>query len=264
MNQLSLKIQQAVQVIEDAFDTFSPEELLIAWSAGKDSTLVLKLIVQVCKKNNLQVPTALDIDQNDQFETLLEFRDEVANDWDISLLIVKNHDFLDRIHQIGDALNVCHLNDQNKDALQQIGYKEPSIIWQPDSPICNHLLKTVPINQALLDRGYKGLFTGIRWDEHGARAEETYFSARQNPDHTRIHPILHFTERDVWDAHFALNIPFSNLYAEGYRSLGTKSGTKKDSDIPAWQQDLIGTSERALRNKDKEKVMEQLRAWGYM
>jgi phosphoadenosine phosphosulfate reductase len=38
----------------------------------------------------------------------------------------------------------------------------------------------------------------------------------------------------------------------------------KNSDIPAWEQDLENTPERAGRGKDKEAIMEQLRSLGYM
>ncbi|MBU4129125.1 phosphoadenosine phosphosulfate reductase family protein, partial [bacterium] len=85
-----------------------------------------------------------------------------------------------------------------------------------------------------------------------------------NPDHTRIHPILHFKERDIWDTIHKNNIPFCSLYYIGYRSLGAKGSTFKNSDIPAWEQDLENTSERAGRSQGKEEIMEQLRSLGYM
>ena len=80
----------------------------------------------------------------------------------------------------------------------------------------------------------------------------------------RIHPILHFTEQDIWDTIFGLDIPFNSLYRLGYRSLGTRSGTYRESDIPAWRQDLSVSTERGGRSEEKERIMEQLRALGYM
>jgi phosphoadenosine phosphosulfate reductase len=126
------------------------------------------------------------------------------------------------------------------------------------------LLKTAPINKTITDRNIQALFTGIRWDEHGARENESYFSEREIPPHTRVHPILHFSERDIWNINFALDIPYNDLYERGYRSIGTKSGTVKSSNMPAWEQDLENTSERLGRSKEKEKMMEQLRVWGYI
>jgi len=80
----------------------------------------------------------------------------------------------------------------------------------------------------------------------------------------RLHPILHFKERDVWITIFKYDIPFNSLYKLGYRSLGARYSTNKASDIPAWMQDLEHTPERVGRGQDKEKVMDQLRALGYM
>jgi phosphoadenosine phosphosulfate reductase len=156
------------------------------------------------------------------------------------------------------------LGELNRLVLDAIGYRETSVVWQAESPVCNQLLKTVPINQAISSRSIKAMFTGIRWDEHVSRAGETYFSPRDTPAHMRIHPLLHFSERDVWDATFALGIPFCELYAQGYRSLDTKSGTHKTAEIPAWEQDLESSSERDGRSPQKEAMMAQLRAWGYI
>ena len=38
----------------------------------------------------------------------------------------------------------------------------------------------------------------------------------------------------------------------------------KESDIPAWEQDLENTEERAGRRQDKEEAMARLRMLGYM
>jgi phosphoadenosine phosphosulfate reductase len=94
---------------------------------------------------------------------------------------------------------------------------------------------------------------GIRWDEHPARSSETYFSPRE--DHMRVHPILHFTEKDVWSYIRRNNVPYNPLYDKGYRSLGAKIDTEPVADPDA--------PERAGREKEKEKIMERLRELGY-
>jgi phosphoadenosine phosphosulfate reductase len=38
----------------------------------------------------------------------------------------------------------------------------------------------------------------------------------------------------------------------------------KMSDLPAWEQDLENTTERAGRGQEKEQIMKQLRNLGYM
>lgn len=261
---LASKIDQARIVVEDAFDRFSADRSLIAWSAGKDSTLLLRLVLDVCRSRGLRPPVALDIDQRDQFDELTAFRDRLAGEWEVELLIVRNGDFLDRVESIGDRISVDVLDNANRTALAAISYGEATVAWDPESAVCNQLLKTLPINQAIADRGIEAMFTGIRWDEHHARTTETYFSPRLTPQHMRVHPLLHFSERDIWDATFALDIPYSELYQQGYRSIGTRSGTIRPAAIPAWEQDLDQTSERGGRSLEKERMMEQLRAWGYI
>ena len=120
------------------------------------------------------------------------------------------------------------------------------------------------MNVFLEDNGVEALSTAIRWDEQEARVKEQTFSPRTNPAHTRIHPILHFKERDIWDTIHAHKIPYCSLYSQGYRSLGAKGSTYKNSDIPAWEQDLENTTERAGRGQAKEQVMAKLRDLGYM
>ena len=129
-------------------------------------------------------------------------------------------------------------------------------------------MKTVVFNQWLERESIKGIFQGLRWDEHPARFNDEYFKDMDRKDmipaHTRIRPILHFTEKDLWDTYAAFNIPYCSLYTQGYRSLGAKTTSVKSSDVPAWEQDLENTEERAGRHQEKEKVMDQLRSLGYM
>lgn len=157
-------------------------------------------------------------------------------------------------------------------------------------------MKTVALNSVLDEFEYDAVFSGIRWDEQDSRADETFFSPRQDsekyPPHDRVHPILQYTESDVWDGLWqtvvpsevplmdgmkipkAINdipegisindLPICELYFEGYRSLGSETETVKSADEPAWMQDMDGTVERAGRAQDKEGVMERLRDLGYM
>ena len=251
-------------VIEQALETYGSEHILIAWSGGKDSTLVLWLTLQVCNDLKLPCSRALDIDQADQFPEIEQFRDEIAQRWQVPLIIVRNSDILDRVTRIGDPITVSTLNTQNQAAIKEFGYTDQTFQWIPDSPLCTHLLKNIPVREALTAHNIQAMMTGIRWDEHSSREKETFLSPREKPTHMRVHPILHFTEQDIWDTLFGLDIPFNSLYQRGYRSLGTRSGTFHASTIPAWQQDLTVSIERGGRSEEKERVMEQLRALGYM
>jgi phosphoadenosine phosphosulfate reductase len=55
------------------------------------------------------------------------------------------------------------------------------------------------------------------------------------------------------------------LYEQGYRSLGAKTTSSIALEgVPAWEQDLENTVERAGRRQDKEAQMDRLRMLGYM
>ena len=108
------------------------------------------------------------------------------------------------------------------------------------------------------------IFTATHWNKQEGQKGEDFFSERENPRHVRVHPILHFTERDVRNTIMQYEIPCCSLYVQDYCSLGAKSTTFKVADIPAREQDLEKTPERAARAQDKEAIMERLRALGYM
>jgi phosphoadenosine phosphosulfate reductase len=82
----------------------------------------------------------------------------------------------------------------------------------------------------------------VRWDEQSARADETFFSPRHDaekyPPHDRVHPILQFDGRALWDAMWGYVVPES-------------------------VEDLDGTTEREGRAQNKEGLMERLRDLGY-
>jgi phosphoadenosine phosphosulfate reductase len=204
------------------------------------------------------------IDEGNIFDEILELVNQVRKKWNIEVEIVKNNDVRNKAEQVGDLIRVSELNVRNQKEIEKLGFTEESFPFEPESYIGNHLMKTVAMNTFMEKNHVKALSTAIRWDEQDARIEEDFFSRRESPEHTRIHPILHFSERDVWDAIHKYKIPFCSLYYEGYRSLGTKGSTTKKSDIPAWEQDLENTPERAGRGQEKEKIMGQLRSLGYM
>lgn len=100
--------------------------------------------------------------------------------------------------------------------------------------------------------GIKAYISAIRREENEARSRETYISKRET--HMRIHPILDFTEKDIWEYIKKFNVPYLKLYDEGFRSLGEKTNTRKSGE---------GHAERSGRLKSKEKLMFALREMGY-
>ncbi len=264
LNSIEDKINHSLSIVEKAFKKFDLAKLAVAITGGKDSTLTLWLIKQFCDKKNIKLPLCVFIDEGDTFEEIFDFINSLKEDWSLDLIVIKNDEILSKVKNIGDIVFIKDLSDELKEELKLLNYKQPYLKFNVESFVGNHLMKTYPLKKFIKEYSIEGLFTGLRWDEHESRKDEVYFSPRKNPDHIRIHPILHFTERDVWNAILKYNIPFCSLYKLGYRSLGAKSTTYKSADIPAWEQDLENTPERAGRYQEKEKLMSALRDLGYM
>ncbi len=269
IKELEEKVAKSKEIFKQAYDRFKPEEMRLIWSGGKDSTLATWICRQFCEENNLSMPKAFTIDEGDAFEEIDEILHTYEKEWDLQLDWGRNDDVLEAAgHTLNADVEVSKLNERNQAEIKRIGFDLQKFPFEAESYVGNHLMKTVVFNTYLEDNGVKAVFQGLRWDEQPARTKDEYFedvdAAELTPAHTRYRPILHFTERDIWDATHHFDIPYCPLYEQGYRSLGAKTTSTKTCDIPAWEQDLENTVERAGRRQDKEAAMERLRKLGYM
>jgi len=258
------KLDESKSIIREAISLFGIENIVIAITGGKDSTTNLWIFKQVCEEMGCKLPRCMFIDEGDVFPEIREFTQYIQRLWSLEIMFLKNDDVTSLVKEVGENIQVSSLSKENREALEEMNFSGKEFPFIPDSTICNHLMKTIPMRNFIAESGIKALATAIRWDEAEARESEEYFSQRTNPSHFRVHPILHFRERDIWIAIFKYDLPFTSLYKLGYRSLGARCATIKSSDIPAWMQDLENTSERGGRGREKEAIMEHLRALGYM
>lgn len=261
---LEEKVDHSKKVIREALDRFGPDRLAIAWTGGKDSTTLLWLFRNVCRELSLPLPKCMFIDEGDVFDEIWEVVNRLKAEWNVNVIVNKNTDVASKAARLGDIITAGDLNERNRRELTAITFTDREFPFEPESYVGNHLMKTVPMKLFIEQFEVRALATAIRWDEQDARVKETYFSPRTNPEHLRVHPILHFTERDIWNNIKKQGIPFCSLYHQGYRSLGARCSTKKFSTVPAWEQDLENTTERGGRGQDKEAIMGQLRELGYM
>jgi phosphoadenosine phosphosulfate reductase len=294
------KIEKAIEVTRRGLEEY--ETPAVMWTGGKDSTLTLYFIKEVAERYDLEVPPAVFIDHFQHFDGLHDFVDHWAEEWDLDVIYARNEDIGQYVEEHGlspgDDIPINDLSEHNQHHVREIlEYEEDSFPFLLDTYVGNHLLKTVALNDALEEYDIDGVISGVRWDEQEARADETFFSPRHDPDiyppHDRIQPILQFEERAVWDAfwHYVVpdtveafpdegyipesaedlpegietdDVPISPKYFAGFRSLGSEVSTEKTTEEPAWLQDLEDTTERAGRAQDKEDLMERLRDLGYM
>jgi phosphoadenosine phosphosulfate reductase len=263
-------IAKSKKVIRETFSRYSIDDMATTWTGGKDSGLVLWLIREVCNEDGAEIPKVMTIDEFDTFDEVHRFMEEYAEAWGLRLDWRRNDDV---VMAAGATLNakvmIEDLNERNQAELERIHYELDSFPFEAESYVGNHLMKTVVFNMYLEEKGVRAVFQGLRRDEQAARIEDDCFEEREAghlvPEHVRIKPILHFTERLLWDTYLQYAIPHCILYEQGYRSLGAKTTSAiAQPGTPAWEQDLENTVERAGRRQDKEKMMDRLRKLGYM
>jgi phosphoadenosine phosphosulfate reductase len=263
-------VAKSKEVVRDTFKRFSPADTAITWTGGKDSTLNLWIIRQVCVEDNIELPRVMTIDEGDAFPEITDFLVKMSKKWNIDLEWLCNFDVLKlAMSHLNNVVMVKGLNERNQAEVKRIGITDNSFTFEAESTAGNHLMKTVMFNQFVEKYNVKAMFMALRRDEQNARKGDEYFTKKDGgylmPEHWRVSPILHFTERDLWDTYHTYNIPHCTLYDIGYRSLGARTSSNPgDYMVPAWQQDLENVPERAGRRQDKEKAMERMRQLGYM
>lgn len=79
----------------------------------------------------------------------------------------------------------------------------------------------------------EAIFSGTRNDDlkPGSKIDVFAPTDKDWPKFMRINPILHWSYTQVWDFIRELNVPYCDLYNQGYSSLGTKSDTQKNSSL---------------------------------
>jgi phosphoadenosine phosphosulfate reductase len=244
------KAAKARDVIREAVQKFGKDKIAVAWTGGKDSSILIHLIQDTFDG---AVPiSVIFVDTGKHFPEVYQFRDDLVKKWNLNLINAQNVPVINATQ--GSVVKLQDLPNAMRDGVTQIGWEQNSFRIALDREPCCHLLKTVATNQAIVENQLDALIVGIRWDEQEARSNEQFFSPRTNPDHVRVHPILHFLWEEVWDYIKAHKIPRNPLYDQGFTSLGCYTCTQPNPEAKV---------ERAGRAQDKEQTMARLRALGY-
>ncbi len=225
MMSLEEKRQETEAIFAEAAATAPLDRIAVAWTGGKDSTLLLWLWRQWLIDNGRARPEevrALSVDTGLKFPETIAFREDMARRWQVAVHVFRPQTDLESYPVAEDVVQCC------RD------------------------LKIAPLQEGLRALDIAVLLTGLRRDEHPSRSQRAAKEACDRPSHLRVHPLLAWTEMDVWAMHIQTGIPYCSLYDHGYRSLGCQPCTRCDSG-----------AERAGRNQDKEGQLDTLRSLGY-
>lgn len=268
---------QSIYIFREAFNQI--DKLGMFWSFGKDSTVMIHL-ARKAFFGNIPFPL-IHCDTELEMQEVYDYRDKYVKEWNLDL--------------ISEICPPIETTDPSLPQAARLGAR-----------------KTGGIKAVMKKCKFGGLFAGIRRDEEGTRAKERYFSPRdtdsqwnvknQPPEfwdqyttdfppgtHVRVHPLLHWTELDVWEYIKREDIPMVPLYYakpyhefEGqdfggkmmrFRSLGERGITwPLESDAETIDQiieELRDTkvserSGRPMGADEDESSFERLRADGYM
>ncbi|MDB6159153.1 MAG: sulfate adenylyltransferase subunit 2 [Gammaproteobacteria bacterium] len=194
------------------------ERPVMLYSIGKDSSVMLHLAKKAFHPAKPPFPL-LHVDTTWKFRAMYEFRDRMARELGIELLV--------------------HVNPE--------GLAQGINPFTHGSQVHTDVMKTQGLKQALDKYGFDVAFGGARRDEEKSRAKERIFSFRsaqhrwdpknQRPElwslyNTRKHkgesirvfPISNWTELDVWQYIHLENIPIVPLYFSARRPVVNRDG----------------------------------------
>jgi sulfate adenylyltransferase subunit 2 len=284
---------KSVHIFREAYASF--KNLCMLWSIGKDSTVLLWLARKAFYGH---VPFPLvHIDTSFKIPEMIQYRDRLAAEWNLNLIYGQNVQALEEKRTFPDGavdrITCCGL--LKTEALKKtLSGEWPR--WK-----FNHAKKAYEVDRNT--EPYTGVIVGARADEEGSRSKERYFSPRnqestwdvgdQPPEfwnqyktefapgtHLRIHPLLDWTELNIWEYIERENIPTVSLYYDHgtgvrYRSLGCGPCTKSVESTARNVHEIIvelktgkfaNIAERSGRAQDKDDGggLETLRRDGYM
>ncbi|WP_261817983.1 sulfate adenylyltransferase subunit CysD [Vibrio gallicus] len=208
---------ESIHIIREVTAEF--ENPVMLYSIGKDSSVLLHLARKAFYPAKVPFPL-LHVDTNWKFKQMIEFRDELAQKYDLDLLVHKNPRGLELNINPFDHGSAKHTD----------------------------IMKTEGLKQALDQYQFDAAFGGARRDEEKSRAKERVFSFRdqkhrwdpknQRPElwqvfnskvdkgeSIRVFPLSNWTELDIWQYIYLENIDMVPLYFAQERPVVERDGT---------------------------------------
>ena len=202
---------ESIYIIREVASEFINPVML--YSIGKDSSVMLHLAQKAFYPSKIPFKL-MHIDTTWKFKEMINFRDDIANKYNLDLLV--------------------HINQE--------GVRNNINPFSSGSKIHTDVMKTQSLIQALDKYKFDAAFGGARRDEEKSRAKERIFSFRdkkhrwdpknQKPElwnlfntkidqgeSVRVFPLSNWTEIDIWQYIYQENIPLVPLYFSKIRPI---------------------------------------------
>jgi len=207
---------ESIHIIREVAAEFDNPVML--FSLGKDSMVMLWLALKAFAPGKLPFPL-LHVDTTWKFKAMYEFRDWLAEEYDLDL--------------------IRYVNEE--------GVRNNINPFTVGSAKHTDVMKTEGLKQALNKYKFDAAFGGARRDEEKSRAKERVYSFRdknhrwdpknQRPElwnlynarvnkgeSIRVFPLSNWTELDIWQYVYLENIPLVPLYFSDVRPVVERDG----------------------------------------
>lgn len=234
LNHLQKLEAESIHIFREVVATSQNPVML--YSIGKDSAVMLHLALKAFAPGSLPFPL-LHVDTTWKFKEMISFRDKIAKEHNLNLLV--------------------HIN--------QDGVEKGIGPFTHGSATHTDIMKTMALKQALNENRFDAAFGGARRDEEKSRAKERIFSFRSETHHwdpknqrpelwniyntkikkdesVRVFPLSNWTELDIWQYIHIEKIPIVPLYLSAKRPVVKRDGQLimvDDDRIPIHENEQI-------------------------
>ena len=207
---------EAIHIMREVVAEF--ENPVMLYSIGKDSSVMLHIARKAFYPGRIPFPL-LHVDTTWKFKEMIQFRDRVAREFDLELLVYTNEEGVEKGINPFDHGSAYHTD----------------------------VMKTQALKQALDKYKFDAAFGGARRDEEKSRAKERIFSFRtanhrwdprnQRPElwniyntrvregeSIRVFPLSNWTELDIWQYLYQEEIEIVPLYFAADRPVVRRYG----------------------------------------
>jgi phosphoadenosine phosphosulfate reductase len=242
------KYIQAVGIINTNLQKFHPKKSVVSFSGGKDSTLLLWIVRNECRN--------LEIDPNDitilfnntgvEYPQTITFVKKICEEWKITNFIETKPE---------KTFWQC---------VKEYGYPSPKSSRTPKKgkknkrPLCCEYLKERPRRKVL--KNFDAVYLGITAIESHLRQIKAvtngtcYYAIADKIQ--KIHPLLYFTEPEIWQLTSRFGIPHNQIYDLGVDRCGCMPCTA----YKKWKENLQKSHPKMYRKIMKDMGQELITA----
>ena len=201
------KTEKALKFINDKIRKHNFDNMIALTSFGKDSLVIMSLI-----RHEHPDFKFLWIKPPYLPESILNLAKELQTAWNLNLDIEESKHLKDKsfMENVVEKPNLPKTNPEN----------------------CCSIFKVEPMMRYCQEHNVKAWFSGLRSTESEKR--RIYTDEWKQGEFVKYHPILDWTEWEIWRYIACHNLPVAKEYCEGYRSLGCKPcsfvGTTKGAE----------------------------------